>query len=155
MIEKLVLLALEKGWGAIERGSDAAKLRLAIRARLARELRFNLELMKSLDNESDCLPFIENCRFDALNQICSLTTPLSLFFSEPGRSIKLNEYLKATAADNRKYAQWTKDIESEVDLVERIWHRASILKVRLSNGHSLGDLGYLRHLMQALFQSLA
>ena len=154
MLENLVMLALQKGWDSLEKGSEAKKLRLAIRSRLARETRFNLEVFKGLDDPDKLSLVAAACSIEAIDEICSLNIPISLFFDGEELPEGVIEYLRGESVSNGNFKKWTADIHNEVELVERVWHRLRILKVRYTQQVALGDLDYGRHLLQALLQSL-
>lgn len=154
MIERLLMFSLEKGWGALEKGANTKKLRQAVRARLARETRFNLELWQLSHKKMGKSLFAEGCRLDAIEEVCSLSVPISLFFDDNGLNKDAASLLVGDTVTNENYKKWAAEISNEVDLIERVWHRLQLLKIRHAQAVPLGDVRYACHLLRGLDKSL-
>lgn len=147
---KLVGLGLEK-WGSAK---EARLLRAAIRDRLHRDVKLNLEVWKLYEKSEDpATALADLISVTAFNEVCSLNLPLWAVLSDmPALSRNVQDHMQQNnvAHPNGNYSRWTADIHTEIDLIERIWHRLRVLKARCSLDGSLGDCAYLMHLHTAL-----
>ena len=94
---------------------------------------------------------------DALGSLCSLNLPLKVVLDEARLAPKVKALLQGenrNASIDARFKRWSASIETEVDLVERIWHRMHVLKSRRKVGGEVGNLDYLFHLVRALDASL-
>ncbi|MDD2546294.1 MAG: hypothetical protein PHI55_08435 [Burkholderiaceae bacterium] len=150
MAPALISLGLEK-WGTAK---EARLLRAAIRDRLHREVKLNLEVWKLYDKaEQPAIDLADLVSVAAFNEVCSLNLPLwAVLADRPALSPTVQGHLQQTgnAQRNGNYVRLTADIATEIDLIERIWHRLRVLKARHSLDGSLGDCAYLMHLHAAL-----
>ena len=148
IFNRLISTIIEGGIEEIKKSAEAKHLRLMVRERLGRELRFNDELLKyDKFKEGERVSVIET---EALDFIMSQPMPLGVFFnlSEPlDPSIFIN-------SPNDNHTSWGMTIKSEGELVERWWHRVRLAQLKQKAGLPPGDLAYLHLLCRALHTSL-
>lgn len=143
-------------WSA---SKEASLLKAALRDRLHREVRLNLEVWKLFESSKDKpepSKLADLLSMDAFREVCTLNLPLSELMADEDLPEKAQQLLQQKGVDkpNKNYTNWARDIRTEVDLIERIWHRLHVLKVRQQLGGALGDGAYLIHLHRVLAMSL-
>lgn len=138
------------------RSSEVGFLRDALRERLHREVRLNLELYEILSEEEQLPRFDELMSADAFLEVCSLNLPLSRILGSDPLPTEVRDLLlqKGAATPNGNFVNWSQNIQCEIELIERVWHRMRVLRIRGRIDGSLGNLEYLRHLLRALDASL-
>ena len=159
VLSGLVPTLFAKGLERWSSTKEAEWFKAAIRNRLLREVRLNLEIWKLFDRPKeipDPSKLAELLSIQAFNEVCTLSLPLSeLMGSEPlGADVLRYLRMEEHPNPNKSYQNWVKTIETEVDLIERIWHRLHVLKARHQLGGELGDNAYLMHLLRGLDMSL-
>lgn len=143
---------ISKGLETWSEAKETELLRAAIRSRLHREVKLNLEIWKLVRKEAENVVLADLVSSDAFSEICSLNLPLDALLGRdplPLEVFQLLQQYQNTSA-NQNYINWAKEIQTEIDLIERIWHRLRVLKVRKELNGSMGDTGYLFHLHAAL-----
>jgi hypothetical protein len=130
----------------LERHSAVRNLRIVIRERLKREINFNLEILKE-----DRIPIesrIEELDISVVQFLFSQPLPLNAFLTT---ELPANAEQKLKKLEHRN---WSVENYSEVNLLERIWLRISVAKMRSKHCISPGDVEYLGELFICLFDSL-
>lgn len=143
--------AVRVGIDALKTRSDVANLRVVLRRRLEREVRLNLEIFKELGVGQPKAVLALNTI--VLEQLFSQVLPLDFLFERP-LSEKVKEIIIGKKNSKRTYARYISTIQTEGELIERMWIRLAVAKVRAENGKSLGDVEYLRRMMAGLSASL-
>ena len=153
MIDNIIAILIEKGWDTKTRSAQSRLLRDALRERLAREVRLNLAVWDLCKGKSSQKDIADLLSMEALGSLCSLNLPLRVILDDVSLPLKAKALLKG---ENRKalidarFKRWSASIVSEVDLVERSWHRMHVLKSRKNVDGEVGNLDYLFHLLRAL-----
>ena len=146
IIDKIVEAVIELGYEGYKTSKETKLLRLIVKENIKRELNSNLALLDEVSKVDRTTPIkadeikrilISELTFDEFETYCKLHLPLSL--------------LLPSVLDHKntpkKYKSRIIDIEYESDLVERIYHRLQILKVRANKDLELGDIKYIRALI--------
>lgn len=157
MLDSVISLLLEKSLDGRAKSAESSMLREALRERLAREVRLNLAMWDLPATKPQPEIFASLVCIEAFDAICTLNLPLRLILNQDGLSISARRYIEAEAAKEKsdsRFKQWTADINNEVVLVERIWHRLRVLRYRQNLNGSFGNLEYLMHLHRALLLTL-
>ena len=138
------------------RSTEVRFLRDALRERLHREVRLNLELYEILSDEGQLPRFDELMYADAFREVSLLNLPLSRILGSDPLPTEVRDLLlqKAAVTPHGNFVNWSQNIHSEIDLIERVWHRMRVLRIRARIDGSLGNLEYLHHLLRALDGSL-
>lgn len=137
----------------------SAQLRAALREQLRREARYNHEVLalalvprRGADSD-DHLPtavVLDKLRFNALDTLLKQPFPVAKVLRRE-LSVSANSLLSAGAEDlDGRYVRWIQGIQSESDLLERIWLRFYVASARHDLQIGQADLRYLRHLIGAL-----
>ncbi len=88
---------------------------------------------------------------DALRFACEQSIPINLLFNQQIDEVVL---IKG-AGENLLFRQRLLTLDTEAKLMERLLHRARIIKIRAQYDLPLGDLSYMRKLMRTLEVALA
>lgn len=147
---------LSQGWSELQKRVEFKRFREAVVDRLGRELRLNLELWDlsqgRLGKDVDWSRLITSNAFDELFR---LPVPLRLVLNDhKSLSDVAVKYLQGGSLRDTRYATWAKNITTEVDLAERIWHRMRALTVRQELGWLPGSAEYLVFLQRAMLMHL-
>ena len=145
-ISTLLQLGREKWVGT----SELKTLRKVLRERLAREMRYNVELNKIPE-------FTDEQKINAfdmrvMNDVFSQPLPLQDLFPTKLDKEMIEDF--APSIFNRANKIRMANDQIEADLIERLWHRHSIAKLKLSNELNAGDTKYLRGLVVVLEANL-
>lgn len=126
--------------------TELKTLRKVLRERLAREVRFNSEI-------GQIIGLTENQKISAydlsvISGIFAQALPLQDLF--PHKLDKdMIEKLPISVFNNSHKIRISVDV-TEADLIQRIWHRHAIAKIKISNKLNPGDVKYLRGLISVL-----
>lgn len=155
LLSGLIGTIFSKGLDHWNGSREARLVKLALRDRLHREVRLNLEIWKLFDqrkNKPTPEVLASLLSVKAFDEICTLNFPLSELLGAECLPSDVSRHLQLEGKPNanKKFKQRVKSITSEVDLIERIWHRLHILKARQQLSGSLGDIDYLKHLLVGL-----
>lgn len=159
LLSGLIGTIFSKGLDYWNGSREARLVKLALRDRLHREVRLNLEIWKLFDQRKNkpTPEFLASLlSIKAFDEVCTLNFPLSELLGTERLSPNVCRHLQLEGKTNanKRVRQRVKSISTEVDLIERIWHRLHILKERQQLGGSLGDNDYLKHLLVCLDISL-
>ncbi len=147
-LNSLVELSVKKGIDYASKSIEFSNFQLLLRERLRREMKYNLDLLS--ETRLSSVVKISGLDLRTVDFIFSQPWPLRKIFPK-----NITEELNSVMAtgDNR-HQIWSRDIESECDLIERIWLRISIARKRADSRVSTGDLAYLKKLLLVLKTSL-
>lgn len=136
ILEHLVEMFIDKGIALIKDNHEFNRLKDAINARIARELRFNSELLetiiryKKLKNEKLISTLTGSLQTTAFDSINDSSIPLTLFSGES--EIKPKDWSSIREKfpyPSSNFVKWSVTINNPTDLIERIYHRIKIIKL--------------------------
>ena len=142
----LLKTVMEKGIKRVEDNIALKNFRSVIRERLVREVKFNLEVLK--DEHLSIQEKMSELDIKVIEFVFSQPLPLEIFFSTTLPKDAEAQLLKL------KNRGWSEENFSEVNLIERLWLRVSIAKLRTRHEASPGDIKYLGRLFLCLRESL-
>lgn len=143
VIGELVKALVGKGVSKIEDDKQVSTLRMLLRERVRREARLNREILE--DAKLDLKVRIQKLETAALEYVCSQAIPLAVLFNG-----ELNEAKMAVfAGDSEKHKMHFLMLQTEADLVERLFHRIKLAQLRVNENVSPGDISYLKKLNMA------
>ena len=148
VIGEIVKALVGKGASAIEDNEQVTTLRMLLRERLRREVRFNNELLS--DNQLDLSIRIYKLEIDALEYVCTQALPLETLFNGELDDNRVRFF----AGDNGSHRMHMAMLSTEAQLIERLLHRIKLAKLRVEEGVRPGDVSYLKKLMRALQSTL-
>ena len=129
-----------------QEGKESKELKTAIRDRLRREVSYNLAIFKLLQGKKkNILPvIISNLKTAAAEELVTLPFPVDKILDQ-----ELSDNTKAGLAynSNKNYAKWSENIKTEKDLLERLFLRMNVARIRVNHEAGTGDIGYLKLLM--------
>jgi hypothetical protein len=138
---------LECGVEQLRKSTEFKNTKKAIRASVYRELRLNLELLEEVQKgtgDAELKKSIaEELEFSASNRLEESVLPWSLFFDGKPPIIKTSD---------KNIKNWTKNLKSEADWIERTYHRLRILRARWRSGQvrKKESEEYVRWLLKSL-----
>lgn len=132
-----------------------SQLERHLKRTLLRELALNKELIReALETKTDdpqaCNQFIEATKTDAFAAISNLGLPLEEMFSNNWKVAGTYPANGQGKASNRKkFLHLTGQIRTEIDLLERTYHRLTVQKIRaqINEKQDAKSLNYLGHLL--------
>lgn len=132
---------------------DNQELKAAVRDRLKREISFNVALFDLLSGKKNLTldKLILNLKSDAIEELVTLPFPINKILKSELEEPSL-ELLKKT--ENKNHKKWSANIKSEIDLLERIWLRLQVARIRIENNAGVGDTAYLKLLLLTMEKSL-
>jgi hypothetical protein len=136
---KPLLLIAGKDWSSRQ---EFLTLRHLAHERISRELHWNLECIWKLD--SDASPYASLLRTAAFDELVSSGVPLDLLFSDSIRS----EWLDTSPYNNSQFQARIEHSSTVSDLLDRAYNRIWMLVHRSSHCLAMGDVVYLRTLIQ-------
>ncbi len=142
MVNKLSDLAINQ-WNNYE---SFKNVRLSVRDRVRREAALNEELLNRLKNRSS---IINELSVNALQQVFEMPIPLNKIMDNV-----INDDVRKILSSNKRSKNWTKNIQNEADLIERLWQRTRIFQICISYQEGDPKIYYLRILNRALARSL-
>jgi len=119
---------------------ESKELCQAIRDRLKREISFNLQLF-DLQKGKKNMPVskvIPNLRVEAMEELVTLPFPIDKILKKLSDKAKD----KLASSKNKKHRHWAGNIKNEKELLERLWLRVNVAKIRISNDAGKGDVSY-------------
>ena len=158
MIESLIVSPIATLIAEFYKDDSKSKLfRAAIRDRLRREVRFNLEVFELLNEKKFPVESIlAAMEFSAISELFHLPIPVQKILNSHGLHDSAKAVLEQQYAikQNKKHIAWAKTINNECELLERIWQRIAVLRVRTTKEVGQGDVPYLLRLMHAFEATL-
>lgn len=91
----------------------------------------------------------------AFDEVFNLPIPMHLIFESGNFNKKARSHLGQGNLEDRRFAQWTRDLQTEAELAERVWHRLRALHLRQSIDGSMGNPDYLAFLHKALWLNMS
>ena len=142
LLEKLSDVAIDK-W---HNHQSFVNARLAIRDRLRRESKLNSELLYKIKGKK----YI-TCELStkALQEVFEMPIPLKKVLDK-----SLAENVKNILCKNKNYKNWTENIHTESELVERLWQRTKMLEIHVKTNQGKPNVNYVCILNRALALSL-
>jgi hypothetical protein len=151
LIMPLAQDAIKLGVDEVRKRADFKNLRLVLRERLHREVRLNVEIAEELGIERP--KAVLSLRTAAIEQLFDQPFPLRVLFDEEF-SLAARELIVGKDRQNKTYERRIEGIKTEGDLIERLWIRVAVARLRAENGKSLGDVRYIERLFKGLEASL-
>ncbi|MFO7886054.1 MAG: hypothetical protein R6U68_14655 [Desulfobacteraceae bacterium] len=111
---------------------------------MRREARLNAELLGKMKGIES---LIEELSINTLQEVFEMPIPLNKIMNK-----HLSDRVKDILNNNKKYHNWTKNVHSEADLVERLWHRTRMLQINKKYKQVKPNLAYLCVLNRALVE---
>jgi len=140
---------VKKGAEKIQTSAEFQHARQAIREAISREIRFNQALItevldcKAEDKDQDAFAkcIAEEMEFSAFSKLEDSFVPIRLFFD--GSCPDVGEKVDGS------YREWSSQLKSEAEWVERIYLRTRILRARWRSGQPQGEksVRYVKWLM--------
>ena len=149
VIGELVKTLVGKGASAIEDNEQVNTLRMLLRERLRREVRFNRELLS--ENQLDLSVRINKLETEVLEYVCAQAVPLEKLFNNELDSDRMRFFAGENASHRMNMAM----LGTEAQLIEQLLHRIKLAKLRITEGVRPGDVSYLKKLIQALQSTLS
>ena len=145
---------VKKGMEKIQSSAEFQHARQAIREAVCREIRFNHALIAEvLDSNPEDRVALARCMaeemdFSAFSKLENSFVPIRLFFDR-GRP-------EANETGDRRFSEWSSQLKSEAEWVERIYLRTRILRGRWRSGQPQSDqsVGYVKWLMMQWLKSV-
>lgn len=151
MVLPLAHDAVKFGLAEVEKRADFKNLQIVLREQLLREVRLNLEILKELG--IDHTKSVMLLRTEVMQQICEQPLPVSLLFNG-AVSQEVRSTILGKGGQRASYARWISGVKTESDLIERIWFRVAVAKLRAENNSDMGDVAYIKRLLMGLECSL-
>lgn len=137
---KPLLLVAEKDWTSRQ---EFIALRHLAHERISRELHWNLECIWKLDSDASS-PYASLLRTAAFDELVLSGVPLDRLFRD---SIRL-EWLDTSPYNSGQFQARVDHFSTVSDLLDRTYNRIWMLIHRSSHRLSVGDVAYLRTLIQ-------
>ncbi len=151
---------LKLGIDEFRKHKEYRNLIIAIQDRIRREVRFNIavldEVLKIKDDHRDGQyeALVRSLRTDGFDQIDSGMLPLKIFF---GDEVAESVWPKGgfTEGEIKQYKSRLKGIETQYDLLERVYHRIRLAQTFVDLGTVKSDMKYVHFLLRAFKRSIA
>ena len=150
LISPAISTLLQLGREKWVNGKELKTLQKVLRERLAREMRYNVELSRipEFNDEQKIHAF----DMSMIKHVFSQPLPLQDLFPTKLDKEMIDNFPQHIFNKANKI-RMSSD-QTEADLIERIWHRYSIAKLKLSNDFNAGDTKYIRGLVLVLDANL-
>jgi hypothetical protein len=109
--------------------------KLAIRDRLRRESKLNAELLDKINVKKN---IISELTTNALQEVFEMPIPLNKVLDK-----SLDENVKKILCKNKNYKNWTENIHTESELVERLWQRTKMLEIHVKINQGKPNVNYV------------
>jgi hypothetical protein len=136
ILESVVGQFIGKGVEYLKGSIEFNRSKDAINERIARELRFNDELLKAIlkhkkEKEPELISHLtESLQTTAFDAISDSSIPLTLFFAESDiRQEDWKSIQEKFPYPSAIYSKWASTIGDPTMLIERIYHRMKIIKL--------------------------
>lgn len=163
MIAEMAKELLSAGWEELRERKQFKRLQAAVHDRIRREIRFNLAMVdEAIKIKSDSegqkrVALICSMSSKGFDEISSGGIPLTLLFGPDGLDARVwpeANNKPFTAAEIKKYKTRIRSINTRHGLVERLYHRITVIKAIAGHGVVKGDIKYLRFLLRASEKAL-
>jgi len=162
IIEKISVGFIEKGWDQVVKNKEFQRLQEAIRGRIARELRFNDELLRTIlkhrspDDAELLRRLTESLHTSAFDAVCDAAVPLKIIVGQSNISKDDWKVIQEKFPyPSTNYLKWASNICDSAMLTERIYHRSKIIKLfnSLDISKNQQSIKYVLFLIRAFFQT--
>jgi len=149
------------GIDVFRKSKEHQNLLIAVQDRIRREIRFNSALLQELgkydrsknafkhDNDLR-LALVRSLRTEAFEEVNKGVLPLKLFFES-----QLSEDIWPKKWQDRdKYLGWLKNVITQYDLLERIYHRIGLAKTFAECGQIQGNMDYIYFMLIGFEKSI-
>jgi hypothetical protein len=146
---------IKGGLDAFRKSDEIKNLTIAIQDRARREARFNAAVLDEIAKEDGNgqpknpedvrVALVGSLKTGAFDDINNGPIPISLFFSLPLERDKWPHW-----KNKDMYLSYTSADVTQVDLLERVYHRISLAKTFAACGKLQGNLDYIRFMLSAL-----
>lgn len=153
---------VEKGLDAYRKTQEHKNLRIAMQDRIRREVRFNVALLNEYINQKKDGEakhekeiregLIKSLRTTAFDDADAGVVPLTLFFED---KIGDDVWPQKGFDSKDKYKGYLKSVQTQYDLLERIYYRIRIAKTFADCGKIYGDMDYVRFMLVAFEKAIA
>lgn len=149
---------IKGGLDAFRKSDEIKNLTIAIQDRVRREARFNAAVLDEIGKEENGQPknsedvrvaLVGSLKTSAFDDVNNGPIPISLFFS-----LKLDRDKWPNWKNKEQYLKYTASDVTQMDLLERIYHRISLAKTFAGCGKLQGNLDYIRFMLAALDVSI-
>ncbi|RZI41990.1 hypothetical protein EGT07_15410 [Herbaspirillum sp. HC18] len=149
---------IKAGIDAFRKSDEIKNLTIAIQDRVRREARFNAAVLDELGKEEGGQPknpedvrvaLVKSLKTVAFDDIDNGAIPISLFFST-----KLDRDKWPNWKNKDQYLKYTASDVTQIDLLERVYHRINLAKTFAECGKLQGNLDYIRFMLAALDVSI-
>jgi len=136
ILDRVVEIFIKEGVKLLKENHEFSRLQEAISEKIARELRFNAELLdailrnKNSKNQEFISALTESLKTTAFDSLSDSSLPLTLFFGES--EIQSEDWLtihEKFPYPSKNYVKWASTINNPSALIERIYHRTKIIKL--------------------------
>ncbi|MDM8565028.1 hypothetical protein QUF74_05190 [Candidatus Halobeggiatoa sp. HSG11] len=153
-------LFVKGGIDAFRTSKEHHNLLIAVQDRIRREVKFNTailqEFMKySNDSSKDeylCLTLLKALQTEAFDEINRGVLPLSIFFEK--KSLK-SDFPNWQKKETEQFFKWMENIESQYDLLERVYHRIKLAQTFAEGNRLQGNMRYIQFMLIGLQKSIA
>ncbi|MBE9561574.1 MAG: hypothetical protein IMF12_01745 [Proteobacteria bacterium] len=151
---------IKSGISAFRKSKEHHNLLIAVQDRIRREVKFNAailqEFMKySNDSSKDeylCLTLLKGLQTEAFDEINKGILPLSIFFEK--KSLK-SDFPNWQKKDTEQYFKWMDSIETQYDLLERVYHRIKLAQTFAKGNRLQGNMRYIQFMLIGFQKSIS
>ncbi len=149
---------IKGGLDAFRKSDEIKNLTIAIQDRVRREARFNAAVLDEIGKEENGQPkhpddvrvaLVNSLKTSAFDDVNNGAIPISLFFSS-----NLNRDKWPNWKNRDLYLKYTASDSTQVNLLERVYHRINLAKTFAECGKLQGNLDYIRFMLAALDVSI-
>jgi hypothetical protein len=150
------------GIDAFRKSKEHQNLMIAVQDRIRREVRFNsaiLQEFKKHDKNTNAPKYdkelrsalLKSLRTEAFDDMNQGMLPLALFFEgEIDKDVIFPNWAK-----QERYLDWLRNVVTQYDLLERIYHRIRLVKTFAECGEIQGEMDYIHFMLIGLEKSIA
>ncbi|MCK5877324.1 MAG: hypothetical protein KAG43_06800 [Candidatus Marithrix sp.] len=151
-------LFVKGGIKAFRKSKEHHNLLIAVQDRIRREVKFNSallqEFMKFASGSSKddylCITLLKALETEAFDDINRGVLPLSIFFEKKSLKSDFPNW-----QETEQYFKWMKSIETQYDLLERVYHRIKLAQTFAKAERLQGNMRYIQYMLIGLQKSIA
>lgn len=156
----MILDAIKLGIEQFDKISNNLELNKALKQRLVREIKFNIEILnkiiektkiKNQEKIKNLILLLQTDFYDYLND--SLINIDKIIKS---KAIDISQQINNYTIRNKNFLSWSKELHSNHDILERVYHRLKIAKSlsSIDNIQNIQSYKYIHFLLLLLRDSL-
>ncbi|MDM8557450.1 hypothetical protein [Candidatus Parabeggiatoa sp. HSG14] len=154
------------GIDVFRRSKEHKNLLIVVQDRVRREVRFNSALLQEFNkcdknkntfkhDEQLRVALVKSLQTEAFDEVNKGVLPLALFFETELLKDEIWPKSATNWPEKEKYLGWLKNVNTQYDLLERVYHRIKLTKTFAECGKIQGNINYVYFMLIGFEKSIA